>query len=435
MANKDNPLGGLFLKKKSDSASPLPQSKKKNVSRRWMYVGLGIVGLVVISSSIFGTKPPAPPPAKVQDQGSVEVTPPQAAQQSFENQYGQQLQSIKQQLQQLQQDNKDKSELIKKLQSQPPVAAAPLPAGVVPPPLPPGSAPTYPQGLPPLSGMSPSAPPLAPAAGTPPPVALPPPVAVPSAPLAFPAPPVASGSKAQGLPNVKANVTYKANKNAGLLLSGAFAPIALLNGLDAGTAAATQANPMPVLMDVLNQATLPGLAKYRLRNCFILGTGYGDLSAERVYVRFSRLSCVDKSQDLVLSADVSGYLVDSDGKLGLRGTVHDRQGAKLGKAMLAGFAQGLAGALGQAQGSTSSSLTSGLTTSTMTGASALRASGLGGAQVAASQLADFYLKEAQNIFPVISINAGRTGTAVFSSSTSLHWESAKNDFVKDVRPQ
>ena len=431
MANKPNPLGGLFLKKKPDGASPLPQSKKKNVSRRWMYVGLGIVGLVVISSSIFGTKPPAPPPAKAPDQGSVDVTPPQAAQQSFENQYGQQLQSIKQQLQQ---DNKDKSALIKKLQSQPPVAT--LPAGVVPPPLPPGSAPTYPQGLPPLSGMGPAAPPLVTsAAGAPPPESLPPPAVVASAPLAFPAPPVVGASAAQGLPNVKANVTYKANKNAGLLLSGAFAPISLLNGLDAGTAAATQANPMPVLMDVMNQATLPGLAKYRLRNCFILGTGYGDLSAERVYVRFSRLSCVDKAQDLVLSADVSGYLVDSDGKLGLRGTVHDRQGAKLGKALLAGFAEGLAGALGQAQGSMSSSLTSGLTTSTVTGASALRSSGLGGAQVAASQLADFYLKEAQNIFPVISINAGRTGTAVFSSSTSLHWESAKNDFVKDVRPQ
>jgi conjugal transfer pilus assembly protein TraB len=233
--------------------------------------------------------------------------------------------------------------------------------------------------------------------------------------------------------SVKAKVTYKKNPNSGLLPSGAFAPVALLNGLDAGTSSATQSNPMPVLMNIADHAQLPGAARYKLRNCFVLGTGHGDLSAERVYVRVSRLSCVDRSDRLVLSQEVAGYLVDSDGKLGLRGVVVDRQGSRLGKALLAGFAQGLSGALGQAQGTISTSVLG--TTNSIGGSEALRASGLSGAQAAASQLAQWYLKEAQSIFPVISVDAGRTGTVVFTNSASLTWGSGEAQFQKDVRPE
>jgi conjugal transfer pilus assembly protein TraB len=231
---------------------------------------------------------------------------------------------------------------------------------------------------------------------------------------------------------VKSTVQYKKNPYNGFLPAGAFASVVLLNGLDAGTSSATQANPMPVLMNITDQATLPGSARYMLKSCFVLGTGYGDLSAERVYVRFSRLSCLDKQDRLVLSADVAGYLVDSDGKIGLRGKVLDRQGAKLGKALLAGFAQGLSGALGQAQGVVTS--TAAGMTSAIGGDAALRASGLSGAQSAAQQLAQFYLKEAQGIFPVISIDTGRTATIVFTDNASLVWSTGDTQYVKDVRP-
>jgi len=232
---------------------------------------------------------------------------------------------------------------------------------------------------------------------------------------------------------IKTKTTYQKNPNYGLLPAGAFAPIALLNGLDAGTSAANQSNPQPVLMQIQDQAVLPGAASYKLKSCFALGSAYGDLSAERVYVRLARISCVDKSSHLILTSAVQGYVVDSDGKLGLRGIVVDRQGARLGKALLAGFAQGLSGALGQAQGTTT---TGALGTGTsITGASALNASGLSGASSAAQQLAQFYLKEAQAIFPVITVDIGRTGTLVFSDSVSLKWGDGDPAYTKEVTPQ
>lgn len=237
---------------------------------------------------------------------------------------------------------------------------------------------------------------------------------------------------ANGLDTIRGKVEYKKNPYKGFMVAGAFAPVALLNGLDAGTSATTQSNPMPILMNIQEHANLPGAAKYKIRNCFVLGSAYGDLSAERVYARLSTLSCVDKNEKLVLSNPVQGYLVDSDGKIGMRGVVIDRQGAKLAKALLAGFAQGLSSALGSAQSTVSSSSLG--TFSTVNGSNALQASGLQGGATAAQQLAQFYLKEASSIFPVISVDTGRTGTIVFTQGVSLNWGEADPAFIKEVKP-
>jgi conjugal transfer pilus assembly protein TraB len=153
-----------------------------------------------------------------------------------------------------------------------------------------------------------------------------------------------------------------------------------------------------------------------------------------VYIRLAKISCVDKQNNFVLSAPVQGYVVDSDGKLGLRGKLVDRQGAKLGKALLAGFAQGLAGAFGASQGTTSVSSLLGATSS-VSGGDALKQAGLSGAGTAANQLAQFYLQQAQAIFPVITINAGREATIVIQEGTSLAWNDESSLFVKNVTPQ
>jgi conjugal transfer pilus assembly protein TraB len=254
----------------------------------------------------------------------------------------------------------------------------------------------------------------------------------PAEPLVFKPEKTALTSPSDG-PELEAKVRYKRNTQSGMMVAGAFAPVVLLNGLDAGTSSGSRSNPEPVLMRVQDHAVLPGSTKYQLRSCFLLGSGYGELSAERVYIRLARLSCVDRSDRLVLSVPVQGYVVDSDNTLGMRGKVVDRQGARLGKAMLAGFAQGLSSALGGAQGTVSSSVLG--TATSVTGSEALRASGLSGASTAAGQLATFYLKEAQSIFPVITVQGGRTAVVVFTEDANLAWGGVDAQFVREVDPQ
>lgn len=423
---------GLFVNKRATAAPAEGSPKQKDVRKRWLMLGAGAVAFVVLASTMFSGNRPAPRQATPKDAPALSTTPKGAAEADWRAQSQQEITRARQtaeaaeaEARRLRDDIAGLRDLIAKQSRTEPTP----PPGIVPPPVQgqPGAPGSFTQPAPPAPPVPPSPPPRI--GG---PTAELPPVQTPApAPMVFKAPRAAG--EAEAAESVKAKVTFKKNPNSGLLPAGSFAPVALLNGLDAGTSSATQSNPMPVLMNIGEHARLPGAARYQLRNCFVLGTGHGDLSAERVYVRISRLSCVDRSDRLVLSQEVSGYLVDSDGKLGMRGVVTNRQGSRMHKALLAGFAQGLSGALGQAQGTVSSSLLG--STSSVTGADALRASGLSGAQAATAQLAQWYLKEAQSIFPVITVDAGRTGTIVFTNSASLAWGSGDAQFQKDVRPE
>lgn len=433
----------LFMSKPKAAApaaaglgAALSAAGPKDVRKRWMYLGAGALGLVVLSATLFAPEKTTRI-AREKPAGMVNVTPPSADKEAFESRFATDQATLRSDILRL---NEELARLRADQKSQAPTP----PVGVVPPPVLPGSN----SGSLPSLGASeaPPAPPVpafqvpstTPAAGTsnapgssgglpPMPVSQ----GTSSAPLSFDAPARVAAEKDQL--TVGAKLKMAKNPNAGIMSVG-FAPVALLNGVDAGTSTLTQSNPLPVLMNITDHATLPGSAKYQLKSCFTLGTAYGDLSAERVYVRISRLSCVDKKNRLVLNSEAQGYLVDSDGHLGLRGLISDRQGPRLAKALLAGFAQGLAGALGQAQGTTLTNLTSGDTTSSITGSAALRSSGLAGAQTAASQLADFYLKEAQSIFPVISVDVGRVGTVVFSGPQKLDWSNGEDQFIPQVTP-
>lgn len=435
---------GLFLNKKGPSAGPPPAApvvsaltKGKNVPRRWLYVGGGIAAAVMLFVTLFGQdSAPNTPRAPKNDAASamISVTPPNADKAAFEANFGKELERLRQDQERLKEELEKKNATIEKLANSP----TNVPPGIVPPPMPgPALAPLAPPVAPPSAP-----PPVPPSVGAPPPIVptSPAPGFTPSSgePLSFDAPQRTSSAPATvgapGAGSVQANRTFERNSNAGLLVPGAFAPVALLNGLDAGTSTTTQSNPQPVLMRISDHATLPGSARYQLRSCFVLGSGYGELSSERVNIRFSRLSCVDRRNRLVLSQEVSGYLVDSDGKLGMRGVIVDRQGAKLGKAMLAGFAEGLARALGAAQSAVTTNAL-GESSSVIGGSAALRAAGLSGAESATKQLAQFYLDEAKAIFPVITVDAGRTGTIVFTSGVSLNWSDGETRFVEQVTPR
>lgn len=436
--------GGLLSAKFKQGVKPASAAKskpaaRKNVKKRWFMMMAAAAVVMFALASMMSTKP-KPPVNQDANQPILSTTPKGLSQESWQAQSQATLKSQQTQLEQLQ------SELaaLKKQQADSAKAAAAAAAKPVTlPPAPP------PNGL--FGGQSvvPPPPPLPMtrnSASVPVPGqnALAPITHLPtgaqqpqesesdnsSSPTVFAAP----KTNDSGQPQANASESYQKNSYAGYLPTGSFVPVALLNGVDAGTGATTQSNPQPVLLRLQDNAVLPGAARYQLKSCFVLASAYGDLSSERVYMRLATLSCVDKHSGLVLSSPVEGYVVDSDGKLGLRGKVIDRQGALLGKSLLAGFAQGLSNALGAGQGvSTFSSLT-GASTS-FTGSQAFREAGLSGAGTAASQLAQFYLKEAEALFPVISINTGRTGTIVFSKGVSLQWHEAKDLYVKQIKPK
>ncbi|MHB0929168.1 MAG: TraB/VirB10 family protein [Candidatus Nanopelagicales bacterium] len=406
------------------------QPGRKNVSRRWMVVGGVLLGFVLLSSTLFSSKPKpgiATPPKSVLD-----LTPKGLTQNTWQVQSQADIESLRNSVAQLSRENSALAAKAKLAETQSPAQGASAP--VPPPPLfgssghsNMGALPPPPPPLPPLPrDASPSG-----AVG----------VVAPASteslqPQVFAAPQAEADTSGKGGvlgEKVTTHSTFTKNKYAGYLPAGSFAPVALLNGLDAAASVTAQANPQPVLLRIQDNAVLPGSAHYDLKSCFVIASAAGDLSSERVYIRLAKLSCVDKNNKLVLAAPVQGYVVDSDGKLGLRGHLVDRQGAMLGKSLVAGFAQGLGSAFAMAQSTTSMSALGGV--STISGSAAMQQAGMSGASTAANQLATFYLQEAEAIFPVITVNAGRLATIVIQDGTSLAWNDESALYVKTVTPQ
>jgi conjugal transfer pilus assembly protein TraB len=229
-------------------------------------------------------------------------------------------------------------------------------------------------------------------------------------------------------------VTWKENKYAGYLVDGAFAEVNTLHGLDAGTSDYTRTNPQPIFFRVNKDAILPGGSKYSMKECFVFGVGYGDLSSERVYIQSSKLSCVRKSDKKLLTSPLDGYVVDSDGVLGMRGRVISRKGALLYKSLLAGFAEGAAQILAASNTTQIVAPATGTITSAIDLDKAMETGLYNGVGVAAKRLADVYIKEAEQIFPVINLPPGRKATFVVKQGVQLKWESYDDEYIASASP-
>lgn len=236
---------------------------------------------------------------------------------------------------------------------------------------------------------------------------------------------------------------YQKNEYAGYMPAGSFAEAVLLTGLDAAASEQTRANPQPVLLRIQGNALTPGDGEYDIGSCVAIGSGYGDISAERAYIRLSRISCMEPSNNRVLETQIQGYIADSDGFQGMRGKVVRRNGQLIAKSLLAGFAEGI-GKVGEAASQAASQRITQPRNTTgqnirndinLDTGDLAKAGAFGGASNAAGQIANFYLKEAKNIFPVVSVPPGRKVTIVVTEGAALEWHSNKGRYVKKVEPK
>lgn len=200
------------------------------------------------------------------------------------------------------------------------------------------------------------------------------------------------------------------------LPAGSFARAALLTGLDAPTGGVAQTNPVPVLLSLIDGGRLPNRLRHRVQECFVTAAGYGDLAAERAYLRLERLSCVIRAGQ-VLDLELSGYVVGEDGKAGLRGKPVSKQGALIARALLAGLAGGIGEGLSQ---SLTTFSTSALGSVSTIDSGEIAQYGLArGAGSAMQQLARWYLERADELYPIIEIGSGRKVEVVLTRGLHL----------------
>ena len=190
----------------------------------------------------------------------------------------------------------------------------------------------------------------------------------------------------------------------------------LLGGLDAPTGGQSQSNPHPVLIRLASDSVLPNGFRGQYRECFVIAAGYGDISAERAYLRTESLSCV-RNDGATLEVKIQGSVYGEDGKVGLRGRLVTKQGQMLANALLAGVVGGIGQGMATASADYSTSALG--TVSNLSGSDAYRA-GLGtGVGRALDRLAQYYIKLAENTFPVIEVDAGREIDVVITKGVRI----------------
>lgn len=190
----------------------------------------------------------------------------------------------------------------------------------------------------------------------------------------------------------------------------------LLGGLDAPTGGQSQSNPHPVLIRLSDNTVLPNKFRGQYRECFVIAAGYGDIGSERAYLRTENLSCV-RDDGSTLEVNIQGSVYGEDGKVGLRGRLVTKQGQMLANALLSGIASGIG--QGLATSATDYS-TSPLGSIAHTSGSDAYRSGLGsGVGRALDRLAQYYIKLAEQTFPVVEIDAGREIDVVITKGVRI----------------
>jgi conjugal transfer pilus assembly protein TraB len=281
--------------------------------------------------------------------------------------------------------------------------------------------------------------PAAPAPSLPPPSALPPPPPAPRGPAAGAVPAMPPGVQPAPLSSAlplqahaapalmriavadRAATSAPTPVTADARTVSTFLPVSftrgtLLGGLDAPTGGQSQSNPHPVLIRLSDNSVLPNRFRGEYRDCFVIAAGYGDISSERAYLRTENLSCV-RADGAALEVRIQGSVYGEDGKVGMRGRLVTKQGQMLANALLAGVVSGIG--QGLATSSTSYSTSALGTIATASGADAYRA-GLGtGVGRALDRLAQYYIKLAENTFPVIEVDAGREIDVVITKGVRI----------------
>ncbi|MEN8236227.1 MAG: TraB/VirB10 family protein [Pseudomonadota bacterium] len=208
--------------------------------------------------------------------------------------------------------------------------------------------------------------------------------------------------------------------------AGAYARAILLGGVDASTSVAASSDPRPVLLRLTDHGHLPRRFKSDLKACHVLASCYGDLSSERVYMRLEKLTCTEPLTGEIIETQVAGYVAGEDGRAGVRGVVVDRAGELVRNSFIGGFLGGVSNFFSAyAQRSLSPNVLKITANDTEANPNRLPLESMLGAGAAQGginamdKFADFYIKRAEQLQPVLQVAAGRQVDIIFTQGTQL----------------
>ena len=186
----------------------------------------------------------------------------------------------------------------------------------------------------------------------------------------------------------------------------------LLGGIAVSTGLNTpDENATPVAIKLIGRfergrketTNLSPLNNLKLENCRIMGSSYGALSSERAIIRLEKLIC--EQDGTYITSKVAGQIFGSDGLNGIKGTVIATNAKHIKNAAIGGLISGISSSAKGQDGSSMSA--SGIISTKSKGAKNLLSDGaLTGASNAGDKVADYYLRQAESLSPILTVPSG-----------------------------
>jgi hypothetical protein len=185
----------------------------------------------------------------------------------------------------------------------------------------------------------------------------------------------------------------------------------LLGGIAVSTGLNTpDENATPVTLKLIKRSVagrsttnLSPLNKLQLENCRIIGSSYGDLSSERAIIRLEKMVC--EQDGVYITSKIAGQIFGPDGLNGVKGTIVSTSSKHVMNAAIGGVIGGVSSA---AKGQDSALANpAGMMMTKKKGAKALLAEGgMQGVSSAGDKIADYYLRQAEAMSPILTVPSG-----------------------------
>lgn len=210
------------------------------------------------------------------------------------------------------------------------------------------------------------------------------------------------------------------------ITTGSFARAVLLTGTVVGTGTNSASTPEPIILRLVDTAIFSkGYKTPQIKEAILIGSCTGDISSERAKCRIETISLVNSDGDII-EKQVEGWLIGEDGRPGIKGVVVDKSSDVARMAILNGVLGSIAKFF-QSQASRNMGQLAfipgvGQLVSQQQNFNVedqLKAGVYTGAGNAFDKLADFAIKRADSMNPVIVVNSGRVIDVVFKKGFAL----------------
>ena len=193
------------------------------------------------------------------------------------------------------------------------------------------------------------------------------------------------------------------------MITGAYAP-----AFEAG-----DEEPLPVLFQAEGDILIANNDTESIDKCLLIGSAKGNMNSQTADIRLHSITCSLADGTKMVEGEISGWVIGENGIPGVQGDLMHKNGAWLSKTFVSGFLETFSNAFSDTGSTEISFGTDGTTSVSDSVGSNVQSAAAGGLSTVFGKLGEYYLKMAEQIFPVIEVKGGRTVNILLKGGEDL----------------